>query len=198
MNWLKRVATLSMIFGATFSQANSRQQCTSKPLKPTHESLVRQNEAINQMGLERIQNEFELSCLVKAGILVALPNTDAVKPAPSLPANRRYALPRTVFFLLSLSEAYRQQFGKALTVDSAVRPKSVQERLRRTNRAAAPVNGETASSHESGTTFDLSKKMPRAQLQWLRNVLSYEVAMNHVIVEDERNCLHVMVLGGTE
>jgi hypothetical protein len=28
--------------------------------------------------------------------------------------------------------------------------------------------------------------------------LSYEVAMNHVIVEDERNCLHVMVLGGTE
>jgi D-alanyl-D-alanine dipeptidase len=136
--------------------------------------------------------------LVKAGILVALPNTDAVKPAPSLPANRRYALPRTVFFLLSLSEAYRQQFGKALTVDSAVRPKSVQERLRRTNRAAAPVNGETASSHESGTTFDLSKKMPRGELQWLRNVLSYEVAMNHVIVEDERNCLHVMVLGGTE
>jgi hypothetical protein len=45
---------------------------------------------------------------------------------------------------------------------------------------------------------DLSKKMPRAQLQWLRNVLSYEVAMNHVIVEDEKNCLHVMVLGGTE
>ena len=198
MNWLKQAVTLSVLFGATFAQANSRHQCTSKSLKPTHESLVRQNEAIDQMSLERIQNEFELSCLVKAGILVALPNTDAVKPAPSLPANRRYALPRTVFFLLSLSEAYRQQFGKALTVDSAVRPKSVQERLRRTNRAAAPVNGETASSHESGTTFDLSKKMPRAQLQWLRNVLSYEVAMNHVIVEDERNCLHVMVLGGTE
>ena len=194
MNWLKRVATLSMIFGATFSQANSRHQCTSKSLKPTHESLVRQNEAIYQMGLERIQNEFELSCLVKAGILVALPNTDAVKPAPSLPANRRYALPRTVFFLLSLSEAYRQQFGKALTVDSAVRPKSVQERLRRTNRAAAPVNGETASSHESGTTFDLSKKMPRAQLQWLRNMLGMYQAYDVVIVEEEKNCLHIMVL----
>ena len=194
MNWLKQAVTLSVLFGATFAQANSRHQCTSKSLKPTHESLVRQNEAIDQMGLERIQNEFELSCLVKAGILVALPNTDAVKPAPSLPANRRYALPRTVFFLLSLSEAYRQQFGKALTVDSAVRPKSVQERLRRTNRAAAPVNGETASSHESGTTFDLSKKMPRAQLQWLRNMLGMYQAYDVVIVEEEKNCLHIMVL----
>ncbi|MGA2886010.1 MAG: DUF5715 family protein [Halobacteriota archaeon] len=194
MNWLKQAVTLSVLFGATFAQANSRHQCTSKSLKPTHESLVRQNEAIDQMGLERIQNEFELSCLVKAGILVALPNTDAVKPAPSLPANRRYALPRTVFFLLSLSEAYRQQFGKALTVDSAVRPKSVQERLRRTNRAAAPVDGETASSHESGTTFDLSKKMPRAQLQWLRNMLGMYQAYDVVIVEEEKNCLHIMVL----
>jgi D-alanyl-D-alanine dipeptidase len=99
-----------------------------------------------------------------------------------------------VFFLLSLSEAYRQQFGKALTVDSAVRPKSVQERLRRTNRAAAPVNGETASSHESGTTFDLSKKMPRAQLQWLRNMLGMYQAYDVVIVEEEKNCLHIMVL----
>jgi len=197
MNWLKQAVTLSVLFGATFAQANSRHQCTSKSLKPTHESLVRQNEAIDQMGLERIQNEFELSCLVKAGILVALPNTDAVKPAPSLPANRRYALPRTVFFLLSLSEAYRQQFGKALTVDSAVRPKSVQERLRRTNRAAAPVNGETASSHESGTTFDLSKKMPRAQLQWLRNMLGMYQAYDVVIVEEERRCLHVQVIGET-
>jgi hypothetical protein len=197
MNWLKQAVTLSVLFGATFAQANSRHQCTSKSLKPTHESLVRQNEAIDQMGLERIQNEFELSCLVKAGILVALPNTDAVKPAPSLPANRRYALPRTVFFLLSLSEAYRQQFGKALTVDSAVRPKSVQERLRRTNRAAAPVDGETASSHESGTTFDLSKKMPRAQLQWLRNMLGMYQAYDVVIVEEERRCLHVQVIGET-
>jgi len=135
--------------------------------------------------------------LVKAGILVALPNTDAVKTAPSLPANRRYALPRTVFFLLSLSEAYRQQFGKALTVDSAVRPKCVQERLRRTNRAAAPVDGETASSHESGTTFDLSKKMPRAQLQWLRNMLGMYQAYDVVIVEEERRCLHVQVIGET-
>ena len=194
MNWLKQAVTLSVLFGATFAQANSRHQCTSKSLKPTHESLVRQNEAIDQMGLERIQNEFELSCLVKAGILVALPNTDAVKPAPSLPANRRYALPRTVFFLLSLSEAYRQQFGKALTVDSAVRPKSVQERLRRTNRAAAPVNGETASSHESGTIFDLSKKMPRGELQWLRNMLGMYQAYDVVIVEEEKNCLHIMVL----
>jgi hypothetical protein len=197
MSLLKQVAMLSMLFCAGYAQASSHRKCTST-LCPSRESLIRQNLAIKQMGLEQIQNEFELSCLVKAGILVALPNSRAVQIAPSLPANRRYALPRTVFFLLSLSEAYRQQFGKPLTVDSAVRPKSVQERLRRTNYAAAPVDGDTASSHEAGTTFDLSKKMTRAQLQWLRNILSMYQAYNVVIVEEERGCLHIMVIGETE
>ena len=192
-----RAITVILLILTTLGTAQAKhiKVKTTNSLSPSRESLLRQNAAIDQMGLERIQNEFELSCLVKTGILVALPSSDrAVRIAPSLPADRRYALPRTVFFLLSLSEAYRQQFGKALTVDSAVRPKSVQERLRRTNRAAAPVNGETASSHESGTTFDLSKKMPRGELQWLRNMLGMYQAYDVVIVEEEKNCLHIMVL----
>jgi len=146
------------------------------------------------MHLERIQNEFELSCLVKAGGLVALPITDAVRIAPSLPANRRYALPGTVSFLLLLSEAYRQHFNAPLVVDSAVRPVAVQQRLRRTNKSAAPAEGETASSHETGTTFDLSRNVTHAELRWLEEMLGMYQAYDVVIVEEEKNCLHIMVL----
>jgi len=187
----------------TFAQAKSRHKYSksSKPLTiltPSHESLIRQNLVINELDLPRIQNEDELTEMIGSGKLAALPVNDAVKIAPSLPDNRRYALPLTISFLLSLSGAYRAEFGKPLMVDSAVRPRSVQERLRRTNYAAAPADGETASSHEAGTTFDISKRMNKAQLRWMRNMLSYYTATCVTIAEEERACFHIQVIGETE
>ena len=197
MRLLKLAAIPLLIFYVTFAQASSHRRCTS-PLCPNRESLIRQNLVINQMGLERIQNEQEVSDMVAQGKLRALPITEALRVSPSLPQERRYVSPFVVPFLLSLSEQCYAKFGKPLTVDSAVRPKSVQERLRRINYSAAPVDGETASSHEAGTTFDLSKKMPKAQLQWLRNILSMYQAYNVVIAEEEKNCMHIQVIGETE
>jgi len=190
--------TLLILTMISTAQAKHTKAKTMNLLSPSRDSLLRQNAVIDEMGLQRIQDEFELECLVKIGSLVALPNDRAVRIAPGLPANRRYALPLTVSFLRTVAEAYREKFGKPLTVDSAVRPKSVQERLRRSNASAAPVDGETASSHEAGTTFDLSKKLTRKQLQWLRNTLSMYQAYNVVIVEEERRCLHVQVIGFSE
>jgi hypothetical protein len=190
--------TLLILTMLSTAQAKHTKAKTVNLLSPSRDSLLRQNAVIDEMRLQRIQNEFELECLVKIGSLVALPNDRAVRIAPGLPANRRYALPLTVSFLRTVAEAYREKFGKALTVDSAVRPKSVQERLRRSNASAAPVDGETASSHEAGTTFDLSKKLTRKQLQWLRGMLSMYQAYNVVVVEEERRCLHVQVIGEAE
>jgi D-alanyl-D-alanine dipeptidase len=136
--------------------------------------------------------------LVIVGTLEALPITDAVTIAPSLPANRRYALPITNAFLLTLGKAYHERFGTALVVDSAVRPRDTQERLRHTNYAAAPADGELASSHESGLTVDISKRMSGAQLRWVRSMLSMYEAMNVVIAEEERGCFHVEVIGEPE
>jgi len=99
---------------------------------------------------------------------------------------------------LSLSEQYYAQFHKPLVVDSAVRSKRTQGLLLRYNKGAAPVEGETASVHSTGTAVDLSKRMPRGELQWLRNVLSMYQAYNVVIVEEERRCLHVQVIGEAE
>lgn len=176
-------------------------EATRKPSKlcatllcPNRESLIRQNQAINQMGIPRIKDEKELAEMVALGKLAALPETDAVRIAPSLPANRRYALPQTVAFLLTLADAYRMQFHQPLTVDSAVRPVTVQRRLHRHNANAAPVQGETASSHEAGCTIDLSRKMNKKQTRFMESRLTYYVAIGWVIVEEERHCFHIMTL----
>jgi hypothetical protein len=153
------------------------------------------------MGLARIQDDAELQRMVADGRLTALPWTKALSIAPSLPAGRRYVLSFVTPFLLTLSEQYYAKFGKPLVIDSAVRDADTQRRLRKRNRNAAPVDGETASSHETGATIDIAKRgMTSAQLQWTRAMLSYEVVMNRVIVEEERHqaCFHTMVLGGTE
>lgn len=181
----------------TTHRFHSRQR-TNELLQPSRDSLLRQNTCVDQLRLQRIQNDAELKSLVDAGTLVALPNTDAVKIAPSLPANRRYALSMTVGFLLTLSEAYRKKFGEALIVDSAVRPVTTQERLRRYNKSATTATGETASSHEAGTTIDLSRRMNRAQTRWMENMLSLYQAYNVVVVEEEHSCFHVMVIGSIQ
>jgi Family of unknown function (DUF5715) len=149
---------------------------------------------INQMGLERIKDEHRLSELVKDGALVALPNDGTVRIAPSLPSNRRYTLPMTHDFIVKLASEYHAEFGLPLQVNSAVRPVTVQQWLRRHNASAAPIHGDVASSHEAGCTVDLERvRMTRQQRFWLEvRLLQYE-ALGLVLVEEERNCFHVMV-----
>jgi hypothetical protein len=190
-----RIALMILLMIGT---AQARHIGKPTPITPSHASLLRQNLCVDQMNLKRIQDEVEMQRLVDAGTLAALPINDAVTIAPSLPANRRYALLTTVHFLLTLSEAYRVRFGSRLMVDSAVRPRNVQERLRKHNRSAAPADGETASSHETGATIDLSKRLTGAQLRWLRSMLCMYQVTNVAVVEEERRCFHIEVIGETE
>ena len=117
---------------------------SSTLLAPSHQLLILQNIAADQMNLQRFQNEDEVQDAVRRGVLIALPETLGLHVAPSLPLSRRYARPTTVQFLLTLSEAYRLRFGKPLVIDSAIRDADTQRRLRKHNRNAAPVDGETA------------------------------------------------------
>jgi hypothetical protein len=195
-NFLVVLLSLTSLCG--FAEAKHRGSSAPSSLAPTHVSLLRQNLCADQMGLVRIQNETELQSLVNSGTLIALPNDDVVQTAPSLPENRRYALPLTVSFLHTLAEAYRDRFSTFLVVDSAVRDADTQRRLRRINHSAAPVYGETASVHETGAAIDLSKRLTGAQLRWLRNMLSYYQTMNVAVVEEERRCFHIVVIGETE
>jgi uncharacterized protein DUF5715 len=165
-------------------------------LPPSRESLLRQNQMINQMGLERIKDEHRLSELVKDGTLVALPNNDAAGIAPSLPSNRRYVLPMTRDFIEKLASEYYAEFHLPLQVDSAVRSRAVQRKLRRYNPCAAPVDGDTASSHEAGTTVDLSRRMSKQQTKWMEwRLFYYQEARKLILVEEEKHCYHVFVMG---
>src|ERR1039458_5047775 len=47
----------------------------ASPIAPSHASLVRQNLAVDQMGLHRFQNEDEVQEATRRGTLIALPIT---------------------------------------------------------------------------------------------------------------------------
>ena len=185
---------LSSVAGYAKTSRHSAKHSPFAALAPSRQSLLLQNEMINTMGLERIGDERRLSRLVEDGTLVALPNNSAVRIAPSLPSNRRYVLPMVNSFLVKLASEYYAEFHQPLLVDSAVRPMTVQKWLRRHNASAAPIHGETASSHMAGCTIDLSRKMTKRQTQWLEMRLAYYMlARQAVLVEEESKCFHIMV-----
>lgn len=165
---------------------------------PTHESLLRQNEEINRLGLPRIKNDEQLQELVNEGQLVPLPLNLHLMVDPHLPENRRYCRPWTAVFLTDLSDAYYQQFHVPIRVNSAVRTVEFQKKLRRWNPNAAPIDGETASSHLAGLTVDLERKsLTPEQAQFIERWLLPLRMRNLVEVEEEYRefCFHIMVYG---
>jgi len=114
--------------------------------------------------------------------------------SPKLPIARRYALPSTVAFVDNFSLDFYRTFHYPLVVDSAIRPATTQKKLARHNRCAAPAFGDRASSHERGTTVDISRHMIKAQWRWMVYRLAYYRALGRVHVIEERACWHVMVI----
>ena len=118
--------------------------------RPTHDSLVRQNEEINRLALPRIQDDAELEALKASGELVPIVESESLKIERALDPSRRYCRPWTRDFVVDLAEVYYRQFHEQIQVNSAVRTVKVQKKLRRHNRNAAPAEGELASSHLAG------------------------------------------------
>jgi uncharacterized protein YcbK (DUF882 family) len=76
-------------------------------------------------------------------------------------------------FLERLSRQYRGRFGQPLRITSLVRTEDHQRNLRGRNPNAAASSGEKRSAHLTGACLDISKKgMSRAQMRWVRQVLS--------------------------
>lgn len=164
--------------------------------RPSHESLLLQNEEIDRLDLPRIQDDAQLQELVESGDLVAINPSESLRIAPQLPENRRYCRPWTLNFLNDLSNDYYKQFGEQIQVNSAVRTVKVQKKLRRHNRNAAPYEGDTASSHLAGITVDVQRRgMTLAQIKWVEQYLVPLHDMGLVEPEEERHqqCFHIMV-----
>lgn len=160
-----------------------------KVFPATPDSVPAENRQAEAAGIPRYGDERSMSGDVERRVLVPVPITCN----PKLPRERRYVRVDTADFMLELDSRFHLATGKYLMVNSAVRPATVQKQIARRNRNAAPAVGERASSHERGTTFDLSKRMRRGQLRYLLTQLMCYRAQGRILVIEERNCIHVFV-----
>lgn len=164
--------------------------------RPSHESLIAQNQEVDRLQLPRIQDDAELEELKASNALVPIMASETLRIEPSLDPTRRYCRPWTRDFVEDLSAAYYRQFHDQIQVNSAVRTVLVQKKLRRHNRNAAPESGETASSHLAGLTVDLQRRgMTKQEVRFVERYLFYLHALGLVEPEEERRhwCFHVMV-----
>ncbi|MGB7555104.1 MAG: DUF5715 family protein [Candidatus Korobacteraceae bacterium] len=167
----------------------------SRMFPGSHDLLVQQNEELNRLQLPRIYDEGELVRYEVSQVLVPVNETEALKIAADLPESRRYCRPWTRDFLQDFSQAFYNQFHSPLQVNSLVRTVEQQQRLRRYNRYAAPEWGDTASTHLTGVTFDLSRRgLTGAQYGW---ILAYMLPLKESgmvdPIEESQPVLHVVV-----
>jgi uncharacterized protein DUF5715 len=164
--------------------------------RPSHESLLLQNQEIDRLELPRIQDDDELDALKASQALVPIRTGQTLRIDPRLEVNRRFCRPWTRDFVEDLSQAYYREFHDQIQVNSAVRTVKVQKKLRRHNRNAAPAEGDTASSHLAGLTLDIQRRgMSTQQIHFVERYLFYLRALGLVEPEEERRqwVFHVMV-----
>lgn len=164
--------------------------------RPTHESMLLQNEQMSEMNLPPIKNNMELQELKADGSLVGFEESDHLHIAKGLPMDRAFARPWTVDFVEDVAKEYYEEFGVPLQLNSAVRTVQIQRHLRRVNRNAAPESGDIISSHLAGTTVDLQRGgLTKAQHEWLENYFANLKALGLIEPEEERRhyCFHIMV-----
>jgi hypothetical protein len=165
-------------------------------LRGSHESMLRQNEEIDRLRLTRIMDDQQLEELELSGELVGLHESKAMQIAANLESNRRFCRPWTRAFLEDMSQAFYAQFHQPIQVTSAVRTVDQQARLQRSNKNAAPIDGDTASSHLAGLTVDIGKApMSRRERAWVDQYVLKLQQLGLVEAAEERRqaCYHIMV-----
>ncbi|MDR3764375.1 MAG: DUF5715 family protein [Acidobacteriota bacterium] len=182
--------------GVSRVRARARVAHWNPVLRGSHESMLRQNEEIDRLKLTRIADDQQLESLELSGDLVSLHESNALAIASNLETNRRFCRPWTRAFLEDLSQSFYAQFHQPIQVTSLVRTVDQQARLQRRNKNAAPIDGDTASSHLAGLTVDIGKSpMSRKQRAWFDQYVLKLQALGLVEAAEERRqaCYHIMV-----
>jgi len=123
------------------------------PLRGSLTSLERQNEKAEAEGLERIEDEEDLSDRIARKFLVPVPVSAALTINGNLPEHHRYCRPWTARFLADLARAHAAQFRGSLEVSSAVRTVEYQKRL-------IAINGNAASRSMALQTVKATASAP--------------------------------------
>ncbi len=178
------------------TRARARLQRWNPVLRGSHDSLLRQNEEIDRLKLNRIADDQQLEQLELRGELVPLHESRSLVIAANLESNRRFCRPWTRAFLEDLSQAFYANFHQPIQVTSAVRTVEQQAKLQRSNHNAAPIDGETASSHLAGLTVDIGKRiMSGRERVWINQYVLKLQQLGLVEAAEERRqaCYHIMV-----
>lgn len=165
-------------------------------LHGSHNSLVRQNEEIDRLGLPRIADGQELYELEQTHQLVPIRESRILTIHPHLAPQDRFCKSWTLDFLHDLAQAHYSKFHTPIQVNSAVRTVAQQQRLRRYNHNAAPTSGDTESSHVAGLTVDVSRRgMGRGERKWMEQYLLNLKEQGLIETAEERRepVFHIMV-----
>ena len=128
--------------------------------------------------------------------LLRIRNTRYLRVDPRLHPSRHYCREWTLMFLEDMGKAFHKKFRKKIQINSAVRTVQQQRKLMRTNRNAAPIEGDRASSHLAGVTVDVAKKgLTYEQIKWLRKYLleMKQLGLVEAIEERWQAVFHIMV-----
>ena len=178
------------------SRLTGKRAVMPPPMRGSLASLERQNERADAEGLERIEDEDDLSDRIARGFLVPVPASAALTVNGNLPEHHRYCRPWTAHFLTDLARAHAAQFHSPLEVSSAVRTVEYQKRLMTVNGNAAAAEGDIVSPHLTGATIDIAKSgMTRLEIGWMRGWLMRLETASKIDVEEEfqQACFHITV-----
>jgi hypothetical protein len=167
-----------------------------KVFPATADSVPAENRRADEAHIKRYETEKDVQRATRGGELLLLPNC-----SPSLkkarPTTGCYARRDTVDFVRTLIEESPRGFREAMQIDSATRSMQIQQAVRRVNKSAAPAYGSAPSSHERGTTVDISRQsLSHSQRRWLITRLLYYRAIGRILVIEERACYHIFVIPG--
>lgn len=183
--------------GRTARRAHRARHIRWNPLlRGSRDSLIRQNAEIDRLQLPRIEDDTELEQLIGRKELVSLANATGLRIDSRLESGKRYCKPWTRDFLHDLGADFHHEFRGSIQVNSAVRTVAQQKKLRKRNRNAAPIDGDTASSHLAGLTVDIAKRgLSRKQHRWMENYFANLRTLGLIEVAEERRqaVFHVMV-----
>lgn len=162
----------------------------------TSSSQAIQNARANAFHLSRMHDIAMIEQFHRAGLLVRVPSRTRFYYLHRIPAPYRYLRPWTKLFLDRLSGEFYARFRHPLRVTSLIRTTRSQARLERRNGNAADATGPDRSSHLTGATLDISKRlMPSAGKRWMRQVLVSleQEGYLYAVEEFQQPTFHVMV-----
>ncbi len=190
-------------FGAVAKETKSlagKSTSKSKPKKKirfpgSREWQVRENKIADKQDLSRIKDQKMTKKFVQKKLLVPMKQSRAVQ-FRKLKSDRRFTRPWVAQFIQNCALAFSKQFKKPTLVSSLVRDQETQKSLRKDNSNAAAFDGDHASLHLRGNTWDWSKfGMTSQQIDWVRQYLNQFVQRKEIAVIEERvqPCFHITV-----